>query len=101
MLDWTQILVAGMTTLGGIAGAYLAVRKGNIEQAIKNAQHEQKQQDALDDVKSELVDVKKRLDTHNGYAEKFASASKDIALLQRDTQYIKEELKNLHLCKNN
>ena len=93
MIEWTPIIVAGVTSLGGVAGAYFAVRKGNLEQEIKNAQREQKQQDALDVVMDELSEVKKRLDSHNGYAEKFASASKDIALLQKDTQYIKDEIK--------
>lgn len=63
------------------------------------AAHEQKQQDAIDNIHAELADVKKRLDSHNGYAEKFANASKDIAITQRDVEFIKEQLKNLALCR--
>ena len=55
------------------------------------AKHEQKQQDALDMLKDELASVKKRLDQHNGYAEKFAEASKDIALIKKDVEYLKSK----------
>ena len=36
-----------------------------------------------------MARVDKKLDDHNGYAEKFASASKDIALIQKDIEYLK------------
>lgn len=104
MLDWTQIIVACIAALGGGLGASAASKKEAAKQAIINAQHEQKQQDTLDEVKTEIVEVKKRLDDHNGYAEKFAQASKDISLLQKDVGYIKEdvkELKKVPLCKVN
>lgn len=57
------------------------------------AMHEQKQQDTLDDLNRQMEGVRKRLDAHNGYAEKFASASKDIALIQKDLEYIKKGIK--------
>ena len=104
MLDWTQIIVACIAALGGGLGASVASKKENQKQAILNAQHEQKQQDTLDEVKTEMGEIKKRLDAHNGYAEKFAQASKDISLLQKDVGYIKEDvksLKNIPMCKVN
>ena len=61
------------------------------ETDAKLAAHEQRQVDALDELKRELEGVKRRLDTHNGYAEKFASASKDIALIQKDIEYLKSK----------
>lgn len=63
------------------------------------AAHEQKQQDMIDDVNKQLEAVKKRLDSHNGYAEKFAEARKDIAVTQKDIEYIKERLKTIDYCK--
>lgn len=63
------------------------------------AAHEQKQQDMIDDVNKQLEAVKKRLDSHNGYAEKFADARKDIAVTQKDIEYIKEKLKTIDYCK--
>lgn len=60
------------------------------ETAREMAIHEQRQQDILDEVKEELGDVKDRLDKHNGYAEKFAESSKDIALIKKDIEYLKK-----------
>lgn len=63
------------------------------------AAHEQKQQDMIEDVNKQLVEVKKRLDSHNGYAEKFADARKDIAVMQKDIEYVKDQLKNTQMCR--
>lgn len=56
------------------------------------ARHEQKQQDDITLLQHELVEVKKRLDTHNGYAEKITSQTKDI-------EYIKDKIKAIDYCK--
>jgi len=63
------------------------------------AAHEQKQQDMIDDVNKQLIEVKRRLDSHNGYAEKFADARKDIAVMQKDIEYVKDQLKNTQMCR--
>lgn len=63
------------------------------------AAHEQKQQDMIEDVNKQLVEVKRRLDSHNGYAEKFADARKDIAVMQKDIEYVKDQLKNTQMCR--
>ena len=65
------------------------------ETDARMAAHEQKQQDTLDEVKTELVAVKKRLDMHNGYAEKFANASKDIAILAERQKMIQKDVEIL------
>lgn len=41
-----------------------------------------------------MARVDKKLDTHNGYAEKFAGASKDIALIQKDLEWLKKKVDN-------
>lgn len=51
---------------------------------------EQKQQDMFERVFEELDCVKKRLDTHNNYAEKFSSVEKNMIIMQKDIEYIKE-----------
>lgn len=63
------------------------------------AAHEQKQQDMIEDVNKQLVEVKRRLDSHNGYAEKFADARRDIAVMQKDIEYVKDQLKNTQMCR--
>lgn len=38
-----------------------------------------------------LSQIEKRLDQHNSYAEKFAEATTDIALIRKDIEYLKEQ----------
>lgn len=84
------VIVGIISVIGSIVGQVLIFAGKNRETNARVAAHEQKQQDALDDVKLELGEVKKRLDQHNGYAEKFASMTKDIALIQKDIEYLKK-----------
>lgn len=53
-------------------------------------EREQKQQDMFDRMFDELDAVKKRLDTHNHYAEKFGSIEKSMIAMQKDIEYIKK-----------
>ena len=39
-----------------------------------------------------MKEVEKRLDSHNGYAQKFAATAVDIAVLKQDIAFIKEKL---------
>lgn len=39
-----------------------------------------------------MKEVEKRLDSHNGYAQKFAETAIDIAVLKQDIAFIKERL---------
>ncbi len=53
-------------------------------------EREQQQQDMFDRMFYELDGVKKRLDTHNHYAEKFGTIEKSIIIMQKDIEYIKK-----------
>lgn len=55
------------------------------------ARHEQKQQDMLDDVNRQLDEVKKRLDTHNRYAEKFGEIEQSMICIKKDIEYLRKE----------
>ena len=102
MLDWTQIIVACIAALGGGLGASAASRREAAKQAIKDAVREEEQKMRLDNIDKKIEVLSKKVDIHNGYAEKFAKAGTDISLLQQDVGYIKEEvkeLKKLPLCK--
>lgn len=46
-----------------------------------------------------LKEIEKRLDSHNHYAQKFADASTDIALIKQDLTYVKEKLDKLEVQK--
>ena len=88
-ISWTPIIVALISSIGGIIGAYLAVRKGSQEQEIKNAQREQRQSDRLDSIEEKIGRLEKKVDTHNGYAEKFGEYAKNMAVMAKDIEFLK------------
>lgn len=88
----TPIIVAIITSIGGIIGAYLAVLKGNRESEIKNVQREQRQSDRLDRIDEKISSLEKKVDIHNGYAERFSEIEKTTLLIQNDINYIRKEM---------
>lgn len=86
----TQLLGTIITAVAGVTGAYLAVRKGNQEQEIKNAQREQRQSDRLDNIDEKITTLERKVDIHNGYAEKLGDISKNMAVMAKDIEYLKE-----------
>ena len=89
----TPIIVAVITSLGGIIGAYLAVLKGNKESEIKDAQREQRQSDRLDRIDEKISNLEKKVDIHNGYAEKFGDIANSMTALSKDIEYLKNRSK--------
>ena len=87
------IIVAIITSLGGIIGAYLAVQKGNRENEIKDAQREQRQSDRLDRIDERIGSLEKKVDIHNGYAEKFGEIANSMTALSKDIEYLKNRSK--------
>lgn len=85
------VIVGIISVVGSVVVQLIVSHTKSRETNAEMAAHEQKQADVLDDLKGELVEVKKRLDQHNGYAEKFANATKDIALIQKDIEYLKKQ----------
>lgn len=97
------VLVAIIGLVGTVLGAFTGFSHKSRQEAIKDAEREQRQADQHQQLLGELVDVKKRLDEHNGYAQKFAESSKHLAIiderqaaqskqiehLQRDLDYLK------------
>ena len=85
------IIVALISAGGGVIGASLAVRKGNKEQEIKDAQREQRQSDRLDSIEERIANLSKKVDIHNGYAEKFGQVATNMALMAKDIEYLKNK----------
>ena len=77
----------------GVAGVIIGVFRSWKAKAIKDAEREQRQSDQHEELKRELVGITKRLDEHNGYAEKFAQTAIAVAGVQKDIEWIKEKLK--------
>ena len=90
-----NIIVAVITgvfaTIGVVVTNYASNKKNSIDQAKRDQQ-----------IQDEIENLSKRVDVHNGYAEKFAESTNNISLLQKDVEYIKGEirdLKDMPLCK--
>lgn len=92
-MDWSAIIVGVLAVFGSYAGNVAVATKKSQEEAIRDAEREQKQKDQLMAILDEQVEIKKRLDQHNGYAEKFVQTKESIIAIQKDIEYLKERSK--------
>lgn len=90
-ISWTPIIVALISSLGGIIGAYLAVQKGNRERDIKDAQREQRQADRLDSIDEKIKRLEKKVDEHNEYGRKFGEVATSLVSMAKDIEYLKSK----------
>lgn len=90
-IDWTPIIVALISSVGGIIGAYLAVQKGNRERDIKDAQREQRQADRLDSIDEKIKRLEKKVDEHNEYGRKFGEVATSLVSMAKDIEYLKRK----------
>ena len=100
-----KIIIAIIGLIGTLIGGFSSYFVTSKKQAIQDAKREQNQADQFNSLFNELNGVKKRLDEHNHYAEKFADYSKTIAIigerqatinksiekLQKDIDYLKSD----------
>lgn len=85
----SSIIVALISAAGSIFGANLAVRKNARENEIRDAIREQHQLDLFQSINEKIERLEKKVDTHNGYAEKFAETSKNLAVIAKEIEYLK------------
>jgi hypothetical protein len=90
-ISWTPIIVSIISSVGGIIGAYLAVRRGSQEQEIKNAQREQRQADRLDSIDEKIKRLEKKVDAHNEYGRKFGEVATSLVSMAKDIEYLKRK----------
>lgn len=79
----SEIISPVITGLFAVTGSYFIYLKQAKDSSIEAAKREQRQNDRL-----ELIE--KKIDEHNNYGKKFASCEKNIALIQKDIEYLKE-----------
>lgn len=89
-MDWSAIITALLAAIASIAGSYLTNKKRRRDEATEDAVKEQKQNDRLES-------IERKLDIHNGYAEKLgdmeksmSGLDKSVALMQKDIEYMKK-----------
>lgn len=88
-----RILVALITLFGTLIGVFMGYHTKNKKQVVQEAKREQEQKDQFDRLFSEMKAIKKRLDTHNSYAEKFGDIEKSIVSIKKDIEYIRKDKK--------
>ena len=86
----TQIIVAVIALVSAIFGSIIGYIGKTKKQAVLDATREQEQNDSFNKLFQEIENIKKRLDTHNKYAEKMGEIKEDIALLKKDVEYIRK-----------
>lgn len=89
--NYVQILLGIIALVGTVFGAILGYMGKSKKQSIEDARLNQEQKDMYNFIKNEIEEVKKRLDTHNHYAEKMGSIEKTIVIMQADIKYIKDD----------
>lgn len=90
-----KIIVSIVGLIGTVIGSLFTYLVKSKNQAIKDAEREQAQKDHINMIFEEQQKIKKRLDEHNGYAEKFANTSKDLAIMAVEQKNIVCRLDNL------
>lgn len=88
-----QILVAIIALLSSVFGGILGYVGRSKKQAIIDAKREQQQSDLFARLFDEMDAIKKRLDLHNKYSEKFGEINTSIAQIRKDIDYMKEKMK--------
>lgn len=80
-----NIIVALIAGISSVTGAALAVRKQGQKDQIEAAKREQRQNDRIDI-------LEKKIDEHNKWGKKFGSCDKNIALMRKDYNILKQEV---------
>lgn len=84
-----NVVIALITGVLAVAGAYAGnvavARKKARDEAIKDAERESRQAVRLDA-------IEKKIDVHNGYAEKFEEIGKDIAIIKTEMEFLRKEI---------
>lgn len=91
-----NITVNIITTVGAVVGSLIGtlgvIYGKSRKDAVKDAQREQAQSDKMDKILDEQQKMKIQLKEHNGYAEKFADTSKDIAVIKEKQIYFNKAI---------
>ena len=78
-----KIIVAIIALIGTLFGGVLGYIGKSRKIAIDEAKREQEQADLFNKIFEEMKDIKKKLDEHNHYAEKFGEIEKSIIAIKK------------------
>ena len=80
-----EIAVALITGGCAVLGQWLISRKDRADEEVRRAVNEARTKDRLDS-------IERKLDIHNGYAEKFGEIGEAIAVIKTEITSIKERM---------
>lgn len=83
-MDWTTIITGIFAVIGSYAGNMAINRRKQREQEIREAEREARQE-------LRMKNIERKLDIHNGYAEKLGSIDKSIIAIQKDIEYLRKD----------
>ena len=86
----SDILISIIGFAGVVTGALFGYLGRIKKQSIQEAKREQEQSDLFKNVFEEMNAIKKKLDQHNHYAEKFGEIEKAIIAIKKDIEYIRK-----------
>ena len=81
-----SIIVAVITAVGAVLGQWIISSASKRKQTIEEAKREQRLNDRLEQ-------IERKIDEHNGWGDKFATFSTDIAVIKTEIKGIKENMK--------
>lgn len=85
-----SVILAVVTGILAVIGSYVGnvaiTHKKNQEDTIRDAEREARQQVRLEN-------IERKLDIHNGYAEKIGDIRQDLTKIQKDIEYLRKENK--------
>lgn len=82
--------MALITLFGTLVGVFVGFAGKARKQAVNDAIREQEQTDRFKQLTNEMNEIKKRLDIHNNYAEKFADMKESLISIQKDIEYLRK-----------
>ena len=85
------VIVGLISVVGSIIVQLIVSASKSRESDAKMAAHEQEQKDRLDAITGWMKTVDKKLDEHNGYAQKFGAIEKSITAIQKDIEYLRKK----------
>lgn len=88
------VLVAIITGFFSVLGNAFISRKKSQEDAVKDAQREQRQLDRLERIEEKMSSLEHKVDIHNGYAEKFGEIATRMTSMAKDIEYMKGKKEN-------
>lgn len=86
-----KLAIGILGLIGTCVGAVFGYISRSKKQAVIDAKREQEQADNFTRLFTEMDGIKKRLDVHNKYAEKFGDIELSLTAIKKDIEYLRKD----------